>query len=104
LIDRTAHTLKRFTRHVEARDFGDEADRQQLKKHDDDAARREALEDQAKRKELGRLVARMRDRLEAEYQATLRAKKLYAAQRQQCPPKYRHVVNKYYEKLAEMSK
>jgi hypothetical protein len=104
LIDRTAYTLKRFTEHVEQRDFGEQADRKELEKYEDDQTRRQALEQDQERKELGRLVTRMRDRLEAEYQATLRAKKLYSAQRQQCPPKYRHLVNQYYEKLSEMNK
>ena len=46
---------------------------------------------------------RVHDRLEAEYESALSAKRLFQAQREECPPRYRPLVNRYFEVLSELS-
>ena len=51
-----------------------------------------------------RVTQRVSDKLEAAYQATLDAKRLFAAQREECPPQYRRLVNQYFEALSKQEK
>jgi hypothetical protein len=50
---------------------------------------------------LATLTARVSDRLEAAYEQTMAAKRLFAAQREECPPQYRQLVNRYFEALSK---
>ncbi len=54
----------------------------------------------AKAGEFAKITARLQDHLEAEYQTTLKSRELFAAQREECPPEYRPLVNKYFEAIA----
>lgn len=54
--------------------------------------------------DLVKLMRRVTDRLEAELQHTQEANKLHEAQRDECPPSYRHWVNKYFEALSQRQK
>ncbi|MHC5055657.1 MAG: coiled-coil domain-containing protein [Planctomycetota bacterium] len=54
-------------------------------------------------REVLRAARRVRDRLEKEYRAAIDAKTLFEAQREECPPRYRGLVNKYFEGLSEAS-
>ena len=50
---------------------------------------------------LAALTRRVSDRLEAAHAATLAAKRVFAAQREECPPQYRQLVNRYFEALSK---
>src|SRR5690606_32515372 len=50
--------------------------------------------------ELAKVTERLQDHLEDEYQTLLRSKQLFAAQREECPPQYRPLVNQYFESLS----
>jgi hypothetical protein len=63
------------------------------------------LEDMSKAPdEVARLTARVSDRLEAASEANTVAKRLFAAQREECPPQYRQFVNRYFEALSKQEK
>jgi len=54
---------------------------------------------------LGQLLGaarRVRDRLEAEHRSQLEARRLFESQREECPPQYRQIVNRYFERLSEL--
>ena len=101
--ERLAYDIRRLAKHVENRDFAAEQDVQPLKEA---AARPQSLG-----RELGRepqkhtrlldAARRLRNTLEEQYESSLEAKKLFAAQREECPPQYRHLVNQYYEALSK---
>jgi len=99
----TAYEIRRLAKHLEQRQFAEKADRDFLNQ----AARQpgqlgqRVARDEKERKQVLRVVRRVRNRLEVEYQSKLQAKKLFAAQREACPPQYRHLVNKYYEALSQ---
>ena len=92
-----------LAKHLENRDFVPERDTQYLRRTADRPQRlgREMATLEPKRREVLRVVRRVRNRLEAQYESKLQAKKLFAAQREECPPQYRHLVNKYYEALSQ---
>lgn len=112
LAESLAYDLDRFASHLENRQFGEKKDREDLKKRTQDpnelTRSLQALgtqgEDNGKSQDLGLLVRRLRNKLEAEYQAQLDAKRLMAAQREECPPAFRPLVNKYYEALSQVKK
>ena len=54
--------------------------------------------------QLATVTQRVADRLETAYEATLAAKRLFAAQREECPPQYRQLVNRYFEALSKQEK
>lgn len=54
--------------------------------------------------EVARLTARVSDRLEAASEGNRVAKRLFAAQREECPPQYRQLVNRYFEALSKQEK
>ncbi|CAN5466981.1 hypothetical protein BH10PLA1_BH10PLA1_12320 [soil metagenome] len=54
----------------------------------------------AKIGDLEKLAATLQDRLEEEYQSTLKSQELFAAQREDCPPQYRPLVNRYFESIS----
>jgi hypothetical protein len=61
----------------------------------------EAARNEEPQKELLAAVRRTRNKLEAEYESTLAAKTLFSAQREECPPGYRRMVNQYFEALSK---
>ena len=96
-----ASGVRRLTRQLRTRDFGLSKDVGILER----VARDEALDaklatDPRTQKRLREIVARVSDKLEAELEATTQAKRVLSAQREECPPRYRHLVNKYYEALS----
>ncbi|MBM4041157.1 MAG: hypothetical protein FJ290_21865 [Planctomycetes bacterium] len=101
-----AYEIKRLAKHLENRDFAEPQDTQFLKQsaQNPQALGQGLAKDDEKRAEVLRVVRRVRNKLEAEYEAKLEAKKLFAAQREECPPQYRELVNKYYEALSEARK
>ena len=103
LAENLTYDMERFAAHLENRQFVDKKDSDALKKHTQDPGglAKTLKEDNAKREELGLLVRRVRNKLETEYKAQLDSKRLVAAQREECPPAYRSLVNKYYEALSQ---
>jgi hypothetical protein len=106
LAENLAYELDRFAAHLENRQFVEKKDTDALKNETRDASSltRKLQEDNPKREELANLVRRAKNKLESEYQAQLDAKRLMAAQKEECPPAYRHLVNKYYEALSQVKK
>ncbi len=51
--------------------------------------------------EVSGVVVRINTKLEAEMEAKTEAKKLFASQREECPPAYRRYVNRYFEGLSK---
>jgi hypothetical protein len=106
LAENIAIEMERLNRHLADRDFVEKPEQKALA----DATRGgsgfadEVLKDQAAKDRLATIVRRVHDKLEAEYQVTLESKRLSDAQREDCPPAYRQLVNKYYEALAETAK
>jgi hypothetical protein len=49
------------------------------------------------------LVGSISNKIEAEIQAKAEAGKLFSSQREECPPKYRQLVNKYFEALSQLA-
>ena len=101
--ERLAYDIRRLNTHVENRDFATEQEMQPLK---DAAERPQGLGRELNRepeKHFALLEAsrRLRNKLEEQYESSLEAKKLFAAQREECPPEYRHLVNQYYEALSK---
>ena len=105
LAQDAAVDMAMLARHAAARDL---ADKQDIEKLAQGANRgpvvRELAEDSAKRSEVAGVAKRVSNRIEAEMQARVSAEKLYAAQREEFPPHYRELVNKYYEALSHLNK
>ena len=104
--EQLAFDIRRFVKHLENRDFASPEEVKPLKRSTEEPRRfsKEVPKDLKKQRELLKVVRRLRNKLEAEYEAKLAAKKLFAAQREECPPRYRRLVNKYYEALAKAKK
>lgn len=95
------YELQRLADHVANRDFADKKDTKILA---DEAKTGQQLSDKLQKdpdklNELAGVVRQVRTHLEAEFHAQLEAQRLMAAQREDCPPAYRHLVNKYFEAL-----
>jgi len=103
---RAAYEIKRFAKHLESREFAEPQDTEFLRQSAQNPQQlgQNLAKDDEKRGEVLRVVRRVRNKLETEYEAKLEAKKLFAAQREECPPQYRELVNKYYEALSEARK
>jgi len=101
-----AYEIKRLAKHLENREFAEPQDTEFLKQSAQNPQQlgQSLAKDEEKRGQVLRVVRRVRNKLEAEYEAKLEAKKLFAAQREECPPQYRELVNKYYEALSEARK
>jgi hypothetical protein len=106
LAEDLAIDLERLTRHLADRDFAEKSDQQALSvaSKDQGSLANELLKDANAKHRLATIIRRVHDKLEAEYQVTLESKRLQDAQREDCPPAYRQLVNKYYEALAETVK
>jgi len=97
--------VRRLTRQLGARDFGLSQDVPLLQRVAQDVALEAKLvTDPATQKRLQEIMARVTDKLEAELEATAKAKRVLSAQQEECPPQYRHLVNKYYEALSRRRK
>jgi hypothetical protein len=110
LAQKTADDAQRLAQQLAARDFarGDEAfgkDIEQIQStaKDRDKLAAELVKPPAPDK-FARVTQRVADKLEAAYQAALDAKRLFAAQREECPPQYRRLVNQYFEALSKQEK
>jgi len=104
IAERLPYEIKRLADHLENRAFAERTDTDFLKSAAQNAgALSQRLKDEApKNEELLTTVRRVRDKLEAEYAAMLEAQRLFAAQREECPPQYRRLVNKYYEAVSRI--
>ena len=60
--------------------------------------------EEAKCEELMGIVRQVGAKLAAELEARLQAERLKDFQREECPPQYRPMVNKYYEILSQSAK
>jgi len=111
LADKTADELARLARALQQRDLSNgnkefTADAEAIGTAVKNLAK---LSDElekvpAKRGSLAKITTRVQEHLEAEYQTTLKSKELFAAQREECPPEYRPLVNKYFEAIATDAK
>ena len=110
LADKAADDAARLARQLAARDFakGDQAFAQDIntlqQMVQDPAKMRADLTKKPEAERLASVTARLSDKLEAAYEADLQARKLFAAQREECPPQYRHLVNAYFEALSKQAK
>ncbi|MFB3891846.1 MAG: DUF4175 family protein [Phycisphaerae bacterium] len=105
LAEDLTYEIERFAKHLENRTFASKPDTDYLLKAAADPNLGQALKDyEPKRNEIATVVKRVRNKLEAEYQAHLDGKRLMSAQREECPPGYRAMVNKYFEALSEAGK
>jgi hypothetical protein len=103
---RAAADTDRLSRHLQLRQFG-QGDKQFLQDQTklqqmaaDAASLPNKIGDTSKTAEFPAVIAFLRSKLEAEYAAMLEARKLFASQREECPPQYRQMVNKYFEALS----
>jgi hypothetical protein len=106
LKEQLSYDMARLAQHLQDRDFAAHEDVNAIQQA---SGKTEQLgvdkpDDKRKLEDLAALVRRVGDKLETEYETTLQAKKLMAAQREECPPSYRQLVNKYYEALSEAGK
>ncbi len=94
-------TLDQLRRHSQARKFLSEPVQRRLETYAaEPAVPRLAARDDAKAMELLDTVRRAHVELETAYQSHLAARRLFSAQREECPPQYRHLVNRYFEALS----
>jgi hypothetical protein len=101
-----AYDVQRLANSLDNRNLVPQADVDRLKQMTRDTAtfRTQINQDKKKVKDLSEIAARISNKLEAEMQAKTEANKLFASQREECPPNYRLLVNKYFEALSEVGK
>jgi chromosome segregation ATPase len=102
-----ADDLARLNKQLQARDFGkgDKAYEKAAKALGDQTKDPTKLADElakvdAKVDQMQKVAAVLQIHLEAEYDSTLKSQELFAAQREDCPPQYRPLVNQYFESLS----
>ncbi len=107
LARNTADDLARLSRQLHARDFsgGEDAFKKDAQALTGASQNTPRLSDElenapARIDELAAVTQRVRDHLESEYESMLRSRELFAAQREECPPEYRPLVNQYFEALS----
>lgn len=102
LSQQAASELARLGRHLEARGFTP-SEAEQIRRATDDAdALAKVLEsEEARREQLLGVVRKVGAKLMAELETKLEAERLKDFQREECPPQYRPLVNKYYEMLGQ---
>lgn len=102
LGQRAASDLARLGRHLERRRFTP-AEAEQIRKAAEDPDRLAAVlaSEEATRAELLGVVRQVGGKLMAELAAKLEAERLKGFQREECPPQYRPLVNRYYELLSQ---
>lgn len=101
-----ATDAERLSRHLQLRQFA-QGDKQFLQEQAklqqmtaDAAALLSKISAQGKDADFAAAITFLRGKLETEYAAMLEARKLFASQREECPPQYRQLVNKYFEALS----
>ena len=95
-------TASQLARHVQARDFVSPESlkglQAQVQQAQSGTGRLE--EKPAKVEALAAAVGKVRDELEVAYAKLQENKSLFSSQREECPPQYRPLVNKYFETLS----
>lgn len=105
LGQQAASRLTNLARHMENRRLvPEEAGQIRKAAQDPNALARALVSDEAKREELLGVVRRAGVKLMAELEVKLQAERLKDFQREECPPQYRPLVNKYYELLSQTSR
>jgi len=105
LGQKAASDLANLGRHLERRRFAaDEAREIKRLTENYDTLPKVLASDEAKREELLAVIRRIGGKLMAELDAKLEAERLKDFQREECPPQYRPLVNKYYELLGQSVK
>jgi hypothetical protein len=105
LGQKAASDLANLGRHLEQRRFAaDEAREIKRLTENYDTLPKVLASDEAKREELLAVIRRIGGKLMAELDAKLEAERLKDFQREECPPQYRPLVNKYYELLGQSVK
>jgi hypothetical protein len=106
LSQKLAYDIKQLTRALDNRGLVPQSQVDWLKGvigNAEDGAKKIVV-DEKTLKDVAEIIARISNKLEAEMEAKTEAKKLFASQREECPPSYRQLVNKYFEALAEVSR
>jgi hypothetical protein len=94
-------TLDQLRRHSQARKFLSDPVQRRLETYAAERALpRIVAQDDARAVDLLDAVRRAHVELETAYQSHLAARRLFTAQREECPPQYRHLVNRYFEALS----
>jgi len=97
-----ASSVRRLDRQITNRDFNLSKDVAVLARVAQDPALEAKLAtDSEVQKRLRDVVARVSDKLEAELESTAKAQRILSSEQEECPPKYRLMVNKYYEALSK---
>ena len=105
LGQKAASDLANLGRHLEQRRFAaDEAREIRRLTENYDTLPKVLASDEAKREELLAVIRKIGGKLMAELDAKLEAERLKDFQREECPPQYRPLVNKYYELLGQSVK
>ncbi|MCY2989510.1 MAG: hypothetical protein NTY19_16790 [Planctomycetota bacterium] len=106
LAEQAAIDATRLARHVQTRDLAEKSDRDALAQAAANPTQLagDLLKSEQARDDLANVARRISNKIEAEMQAKINAEKLLSAQREQCPPQYRELVNKYYEALSNVKK
>ena len=105
LGDQVARELASFVGHLENRQLVPEESRPlKTVAQNPDTLAQQVYADAEKRADLLRVMRRVSNKLEAEIEAKTEAERLRDFQREECPPQYRHMVNKYYEVLSQSGK
>ena len=107
LGEEAARRIGRLARRVRSRDFAvPEADMKRLTEVAGSRSGELGLMAQREDPEVADLhgaAKRVHDKLEADFELAVSAKALFQAQREECPPQYRPLVNRYFEALSEVS-
>ena len=92
-----------LARHIQARDFvapqTAQALHEQLPQNADAASRIET--DKAKASALAAAIQKVHAELDEAYTKLQENRRLFSSQREECPPQYRPLVNKYFESLSD---
>lgn len=97
-------TATKLARHVQSRDFVTPQTTQELREQVEKTAAAgpsRIEEDKEKAMALMAAVQKVRTELDAAHEKLQESKRLFSSQREECPPKYRPLVNKYFESLSE---
>jgi hypothetical protein len=105
LGQKAASDLANLGRHLEQRRFA-AAEAREIRRLTEnyDTLPKVLASDEAKREELLAVIRKIGGKLMAELDAKLEAERLKDFQREECPPQYRPLVNKYYELLGQSVK
>jgi hypothetical protein len=97
-----ASSIRRLNRQITNRDFNLSQDVALVARVAQDPTLEAKLPtDSETQKRLREVISRVSDKLEAELESTAKAKRILSSEQEECPPKYRLMVNKYYEALSK---